>query len=72
MFVPKGTPASKAGFQAGDIIQSVNGIDTKYLGGLLSVKEMLREKPGTKYQIEVARNGESKRLKLVLKDMFKS
>jgi len=72
MFVPKGTPASKAGFRAGDIIRSVNGIDTKYLGGLVSVKEMLREKPGTKYKIEVVRDGQSKTLKLVLKDLFKS
>jgi S1-C subfamily serine protease len=70
--VPKGTPASKAGFKAGDVIRSVNGIDVKYLGGLLSVKEMLREKPGTKYTMEVMREGESKTLKLVLRDLFKS
>jgi hypothetical protein len=72
MFVPEGTSAFKAGFQAGDIIRSINGIDTKYLGGLLSVKEMLREKPGTKYKIKVIRDGESKEIKLVLKDLFKS
>jgi hypothetical protein len=72
MFVPEGTPAFKAGFQAGDIIRSVNGIDSKYLGGLLSTKEMLREKPGTKYKIEVMRDGESKVLQLVLKDLFKN
>ncbi len=70
MFVPKGTPASKAGFQAGDIIRSVNGIDVRYLGGLLAVKEMLREKPGTKYEIEVIREGKAKKLKLVLKDLY--
>jgi predicted metalloprotease with PDZ domain len=72
MFVPKGTPASKAGFKAGDVIRSVNGIDTKYLGGLVTFKEMLREKPGTKYKMEVTRDGESKRLTLVLRDLFKS
>lgn len=71
MFVAEGTPAFKGGFQAGDIIRSVNGIDSKYLGGLLSVKEMLREKPGTKYRIQVIRDGKSKTLKLVLKDLFK-
>ena len=70
IFVAEGTPASKAGFQAGDIIRSVNGIDSKYLGGLLSVKEMLREKPGTKYQIEVIREEKAKKLKLVLKDLY--
>ncbi len=72
MFVPEGTPAFKAGFQAGDIIRSINGIDAKYLGGLLSVKEMLREEPGTKYEIEVIREGKSKKMKLVLKDLFQS
>jgi hypothetical protein len=71
MFVPKGMPASKAGFRTGDIIRSVNGIDTKYLGGLLSVKEMLREKPGTKYEIEVLRGDKSKVLKLTLKDPYR-
>jgi hypothetical protein len=71
MFVPKGTPAFKAGFQAGDIIRSVNGVDTKYLGGLLSVKGMLSEKPGTEYRIEVMRGSESKELKLALRDLYK-
>lgn len=72
MFVAEGTPASKAGFQAGDIIRSVNGIDCKYLGGLISLREMLHEKPGTEYKIEVARDGQSKTFKLVLRDLFKS
>lgn len=71
MFVAGGTPASKAGFHTGDIIRSVNGIDSKYLGGLISLREMLREKPGTKYNIGVIRDDRPKVLKLVLKDLYK-
>ncbi len=71
MFVAEGTPASKAGFQTGDIIRSVNGIDSKYLGGLISLREMLREKPETKYMIGVIRDDRLKALKLVLKDLYK-
>jgi len=68
--VIEGTPAFKAGFQAGDIIRSVNGIDTKYLGGLISLREMLREKPGTEYKIEVVRGDKSKELQLALRDLY--
>jgi C-terminal processing protease CtpA/Prc len=71
MFVSEGTPAFKAGFQAGDIIRSVNGIDTEYLGGLISLREMLREKPETKYKVEVVRGDKSKELKLALRDIYK-
>jgi len=70
MFVAEGTPASKAGLQAGDIVRSVNGIDCKYLGGLISLQEMLREKPGTKYKIEVVRGDKSKALQLALRDLY--
>ncbi|MGB2770135.1 MAG: aspartyl protease family protein [Candidatus Zixiibacteriota bacterium] len=70
MFVAEGTPAFKAGLQAGDIIRSVNGIDTKYLGGLISLRGMLREKPGTEYKIEIAREDDSKVLKLALRDLY--
>jgi C-terminal processing protease CtpA/Prc len=70
MFVSEGTPVFKAGFQAGDIIRSVNGIDTKYLGGLIFLREMLREKPGTEYKIKIVREDHSKVLKLALRDLY--
>jgi outer membrane lipoprotein-sorting protein len=72
IFVADETPAHKAGFERGDVIRSVNEVDVKYLGGLHSLREMLKEKPGTKYKIEVLRDGKSKKIKLELKDLFKS
>ncbi|UCB53500.1 MAG: aspartyl protease family protein [Candidatus Zixiibacteriota bacterium] len=71
MFVAEGTPAFEAGFKEGDVIRSVNGIDSQYLGGLVSVREMLRDKPGTKYKIEVVREDGSRELKLALRDLYK-
>jgi C-terminal processing protease CtpA/Prc len=71
IFVADGTPAHKAGFKMGDVIRSVNDVDVKRLGGLLSLRNMLREKPGTNYEIEVLREGKSKKIELTLKDLFK-
>jgi outer membrane lipoprotein-sorting protein len=72
IFVADETPAHKAGLKMGDVIRSVNDVDIEHLGGLISLREMLREKPGTKYKIEVIRDGKSKEIKLELKDLFKS
>jgi hypothetical protein len=72
IFVADGTPANKAGFKRGDVIRLVNDVDVKYLGGLHSLREMLKEKPGIKYKIKVVRDGKSKEIKLELKDLFKS
>ncbi len=70
LFVSDGTPAKKAGFQAGDILKSINGVDIKYLGGLTAIRDMMSEEPGTKYTIIVSRDGEEKKLKLKLADLF--
>ena len=65
-----GTPAEKAGFNEGDIIQSINGIDIEYLGGLLVIKEMMKEKSGTKYKFVISRDGKKKDINLTLKNLF--
>ena len=70
LFVAPNTPAEKAGFQAGDIISAVNGIRAEYLGGIVALKKMLRESPGTKYEIAVIRDGAATTHSITLKDLY--
>jgi len=69
-YVSEGTPAAKAGFQVGDILKSMNGINVDYLDGVVGVRNMLAEEIGTKYEFVVARGGREKKLKLTLAELF--
>ena len=69
-FVSANTPGAKAGFKVGDVLVSINGIDTEHLGGIVAIKDMFMAGPGTQYQIVVDRNGEHKTLKLKLADLY--
>ena len=64
------TPGEKAGVKSGDIITAVNGLDAKYLGGILAIKAMMREKPGTVYALSILRQEKPLRTKLVLRNLF--
>jgi hypothetical protein len=71
LYVSPGTPAEDAGFQEGDSVLTINGIAVDHFGGLLSLRAMLREEPGTEYLFEVERDGKKrKELRLVLRDLF--
>ncbi len=55
----EGCPAQEAGVRAGDVIQSIDGKDTK--GWTVSkVSESLRGEPGTTFELIVQRPGEKK------------
>ncbi len=70
LFVASGTPAAKAGFQEGDVVKSINGVDVEHLDGLVGIRGVLKEEPGIKYTVRVDRNGQEKELKLTLADLF--
>ncbi|MBT6225265.1 MAG: PDZ domain-containing protein [Candidatus Scalindua sp.] len=70
VFISPDTPAARAGFLEGDIIKSINNIDVKYFPELITLKKLLREKPGTEYTFRVLRNGQIEVIKLMLQDLF--
>jgi len=68
--VAPGTPAEKAGIKRDDIITAINGIEMQYLGGLSSVKELLKREVGTEYKLNMVRNDKPIQVNLKLKDLY--
>jgi hypothetical protein len=68
--VAANSPASESGFLVGDIIESVNGIKIEFLDGIIAIRKMLREKPGTIFTFGIQRDGKPKNLKITLKDIL--
>jgi hypothetical protein len=69
LYVSPGTPAEEAGFAEGDTVLSINGIGVESFGGLMALREMFRADVGTEYDFEVERDGESRTLTLVLREL---
>lgn len=61
-----GWPAQKAGLVAGDVILSVNGIDT-HNKNTAEVSELLKGQPGTEVKLTIKRYGEEKPVEKTLK-----
>jgi predicted aspartyl protease len=64
------TPADKAGFKTGDIIEAVDGQSPEALGGVGRLREMLRAAPGTRYQVAVRRGDAVLNLELKLEELL--
>ncbi len=62
----EGWPAQKAGLEAGDVILSVNGVDT-HKKSTEQVSELLKGQPGTDVTIKIRRYGENKPIEKTLK-----
>ncbi len=69
-FVAPGTPSAAAGFEIDDMILKVNGKDAKTLDGILALRELLRADAGTNYDFEIKRGDATKKLRLVLQDLY--
>lgn len=61
----EGMPAYKAGLKAGDLILSIDGVNTKGMS-TDSVSDMLRGEPGTKLTLEIERPGKKGTMKITL------
>jgi hypothetical protein len=70
LYVAPGTPAEEAGFAEGDEIAAINGIDVEHFGGMLALRDLLLEAPGTQYDFRVKRGDETLDLALVLRELF--
>jgi outer membrane lipoprotein-sorting protein len=70
LYVSPGTPAEEAGFQKGDVLKSINGKTIEPAGGVLAVRELLREEPGVTHKIVVDREGREKKMKITLADLY--
>ncbi len=68
-FVSPGTPGETCGFRRGDVIQSINGKDTPACGGVLGVRQLLQQSPGTELTVTVERGDERLSLPLILKEL---
>ena len=62
----EGWPAQKAGLQAGDVILSVNGVDT-HKKATEEVSELLKGQPGTEVTLQIKRYGADKPIEKTLK-----
>lgn len=72
LFVAPGTPAEEAGFHEGDIVVAIDGTAVEQYGGLVELRALLTEEPGTEYTFLVDRAGEDVELTLTLRDLFES
>jgi len=68
--VAANTPAEKAGFKTGDVIETVDGRSPEALGGLSRLRELLRAVPGTRYELGVRRGDARLSPALVLEELF--
>jgi hypothetical protein len=69
-YVSPDTPADQAGFKKGDILLSVDGKSVDELDGVIGVRELLKQEPGTVIEIGIARDGKDRVISMTLADLF--
>jgi S1-C subfamily serine protease len=53
-------------------VVSIDGIGVERFDGLIALRSLLREDPGTRYVFVVERDGEPMELTLVLRDLYEN
>ncbi|MFZ1947862.1 MAG: aspartyl protease family protein [bacterium] len=69
-YVAKDTPAERARFKAGDVVKKINGIPAESFASLIALTELFKAEAGTVYDIEIARDGKSRNIKLRLEELL--
>lgn len=70
LYVSPGTPAEEAGFEKGDILKMFNGVAIEPKTGVLDVRDLLRQEPGTTHEVVIERAGKEKELSITLADLY--
>jgi hypothetical protein len=70
LYVSPDTPADRAGFKEGDILLSVDGKSVDQFDGVIGVREVFKQEPGTVLEIAIERDGEEKKVSMTLADLF--
>jgi membrane-associated protease RseP (regulator of RpoE activity) len=65
-YVSPGTPAEDAGFEHGDILKLVDGKAVEPGDGVIAVRRLLTEEPGTVHEIVIERAGRERTIALTL------
>jgi hypothetical protein len=70
VFISPESPGEKAGLMEGDVIRKIDEIKFGRDCSLLLIKKLLRQKKGTKLQFELIRNGQEKKILLILDNLY--
>ena len=69
-YVSPGTPAAESGLAAGDEVVAVDGQAVEEIGGLVQVRDLLRDEPGTSRGVLVRRGEKEREFEITLRDLF--
>ncbi|MEJ2201337.1 MAG: aspartyl protease family protein [Desulfuromonadaceae bacterium] len=71
-FVAKDSPSSEAGLMAGDLIEAVDNRAVEQYGGAIPLRNLLRQKAGTRISFTVLRGEQSLTRVIELRDLFRT
>jgi hypothetical protein len=69
--VAEGSPAAQAGIKEGDVVTAIDGKDLQAIGGVIKARELFRAPAGTRYALDLLRNGKPVQLTMTLGDLYR-